>query len=217
MDILAGLSDKLRFIERFYESASNPFRETKRKIESGEEPFTSRPFDPETVTGEPEFLEEWIEADDSLNLVGQAALNLVQTSLREYLDAFIFRSPPPEGLEPTGKNWVERRKSLFLEAYAIDWASGPVPISDLEEINLTRNDIQHTETPFGAFGLTRRQSDEHRTRFPHGLFVHEIDRQLATAAGDASMGRIYVTRENLKEAIQRVERFCEFLEEHRPY
>jgi hypothetical protein len=39
MDILVGLKDKLRFIERHYEAASVCFRETKRKIDAHEEPF----------------------------------------------------------------------------------------------------------------------------------------------------------------------------------
>lgn len=90
MDILAGIRDKLRFIERFYLSASGPFRDTKRKIATHEEPFVPPSFDPDTATDfEPPFLEEWLEADESLNLVGQAALNLAQAAFRDYLNWFL--------------------------------------------------------------------------------------------------------------------------------
>jgi hypothetical protein len=217
MDILAGLKDKLRFIERFYDSASRQFVEVKRKIDVSEEPFDSSSYDPDTVTGEPSFLDEWLEADESLNLVGQAALTLVQNSLKEYIDGFMLDSTPIKEVKLRKGNWFQARKSFFLQAYAIDWDKSPIPVVELEEINLARNDIQHTDKLFGIFGLTRRQNEEHRTRFPRGLFVHEIDRQLAAESADASLGRIYVTKEKLREAIRRVERFCEYLEENRPY
>jgi len=90
MDILAGLRDKLRFIERHYAAASEPFRETRRKIEAGEEPFAPPPLDLENPPdSDPVFLDEWQEATESLNIEGQAALKLVQGALREYLKSFI--------------------------------------------------------------------------------------------------------------------------------
>lgn len=140
MDILAGLKEKLRFIESFYKGASAPFVETKRKIEAEESPFVPRPFDPERDTDtEPPFLVEWEDADDSINVTGQTALSLVQASLREYLDAFILlsRVKPPVGKG----DWFARYKAFFLETYGIDWDAGPVPTKEIEEINLARNDI----------------------------------------------------------------------------
>jgi hypothetical protein len=50
VEILAGLKDKLRFIIRFCDTPSDPFRETRREIESHEIPFEPLPFDPETAT-----------------------------------------------------------------------------------------------------------------------------------------------------------------------
>ncbi len=213
MNILAGLRDKLRFVERHYESASEPFRETKRKIEVGEAPFEPPPFDPETATDfEPPFLEEWQEADESLNLVGQAALQLVQCAFRDYLSWFVKLSRVQ--LTATGSNWLERCKRHFADAYGIDWELGPVPVEELEELNLARNDVEHNGQPFG---MTRHQSCEHQRRFPQGVFVHEIDRQVAKSSGHDWLGRIDVTREGLGVAIRRVEAFCEFLDAQRTF
>ena len=212
MDIFAGRREKLRFIERFYEGASAPFVETKRKIEAEEPPFVPRPFDPERDTDtEPPFLAEWEEADDAINIVGQAALSLVQASLREYLDAFILlrRVKPPAGRG----DWFARYKAFFLETYGIDWDAGPIPIREIEEINFVRNDIQHTGE---EFGMTRRMSKEHYRRFPEGIFVQEIDRKIYASLGDWQPS-IYVTAENLKEAVRRVETFCEYLDKQRRY
>lgn len=209
MDILAGLRDKLRFIERHYAAASEPFRDTKRKIEDGQEPFEPPAFDPETATDfEPPFLEEWQEADESLNIEGQAALKMVHNAFRNYLKSFVDLSGVK--LAATGKNWLERYKKHFYEAYGIDFELGPIPLDDLEEVNLARNDAEHSSEPFG---MTRRQSAEHRLRFPTGLFVDEIDRQIAQSSGASTWpGRIRVTGAGLNEAIRRVETFCEFLD-----
>jgi len=212
MDILSGLREKLRFIERFYAEASASFVETKRKIEAEEPPFVPRPFDPERdMDTEPLFLTEWQDADDAINIVGQAALSLVQASLREYLDAFGWLSKMKSR---TGRgDWFARYKAFFLEAYDIDWDAGPVPTAQIEEINLARNDIQHTGQ---EFGMTRRQSKEHHRRFPDGIFAHEIDRQMYADWQDFQP-RIYVTAENLREAIRRTEAFCGYLDNHRRF
>jgi hypothetical protein len=211
MDILAGLRDKLRFIERHYAAASAPFREAKRKIEDGEEPFEPPPFDPETATDfDPPFLEEWQEADESLNIQGQAALKLVHGALHDYLKAFVdlYRVP----LTANGRNWLERYKKHFYDTYDIDFEKGPVPLAELEEVNLARNDVEHSGQ---AFGMTRRQSKPHQLKFPEGLFVDEFDRHKARTSPGPWPGRIVVTDDGLKEAIRRVETFCEFLDSQR--
>lgn len=107
MDILAGLRDKLRFIERHYAAASEPFREIKRKINAGEEPFEPPSFGPETATDfDPPFLDEWQEATESINIEGQAALKLVHGALHKYLSSFVNLYDVP--LTAKGKDWLER-------------------------------------------------------------------------------------------------------------
>ncbi len=212
MDILAGLRGKLRFIERHYAAASEPFRETIRKIEAGEDPFEPPPFDPETATDfEPPFLEEWQDATESLNIEGQAALKLVQSALRKYVESFVNAYKIPL-LQKGKQDWFERFKKYFLEAYGIDWDAGPVPVSELEEVNLARNDSVHQEDPLG---MARRQSKEHARRFPAGLFVDDFDKRFH--ADNSWPGRIEVTDAGLREAIRRVESFCEFLDSRRVY
>lgn len=211
MDILAGLQDKLRFIERHYTTASMPFRETKRKIEDHEEPFQPQPFNPEIDNcDEPPFLDEWSEAAESLNIEGQAALKLVQGALREYLKSFVDMHGVP--LTAKGRNWLEKYKKHFFDVYGIDFDKSPVPLEELEEVNLARNDAEHSGQPFG---MTRRQSKEHALRFPDGLFVDDIDRDIARASPGDWPGRIVVTDAGLAEAIRRVETFCEFVDAQR--
>ena len=41
MDVLYFLKERTQFIRKYYETASEPFREIMRKIEAGEAPFCS--------------------------------------------------------------------------------------------------------------------------------------------------------------------------------
>jgi hypothetical protein len=104
-----------------------------------------------------------------------------------------------------------KRYQNFWECqYGIDWTASPIPPEKVEELNLARNDMQHSET---YFGMTRRQGNEHREKFPDGLFAHEVDKNIYTArsrdGGYSWPMRLYVTDKTLAEAIRRVELFSE--------
>lgn len=43
-----------------------------------------------------------------------------------------------------GQSWFGRYRLLFLEDLLIDWNDGPVPPLQLEQLNLTRNDLIHS-------------------------------------------------------------------------
>jgi hypothetical protein len=107
MDILAILCDRLSFIERFYHLAAAPFATVKRQIEGGEDPFAPR-YVPGDHDG-PEFLSEWIEAEDMLRTLGQCTLGVLEKALQDYLREFIMREHGilpanlPSELEPFKK------------------------------------------------------------------------------------------------------------------
>ncbi len=57
MDIGYFFNKRIEFIRQFYNTASAPYIERKRKIEAEEEPF----IPPYSEDGEPPFIDEWIE------------------------------------------------------------------------------------------------------------------------------------------------------------
>jgi hypothetical protein len=206
--LLPPLLDKLEFIRRFYEITSEPFVETKRKIDQHEEPFSN--FDVED--GEPPFLLEWEEADQSLNVLGKSCLCLLQNSFTNYLKAFIQHYAPVDEnvtLENVGSNGLERYRRVFWGRFNIDWVTSPVDVDALEEINLARNDIQHGGT---FYNLEHRQDDKYFDRFPDSIFADEFERGLVPAAGAAQPYRITVSKANLLAAIKSVEDFCAYLD-----
>jgi hypothetical protein len=114
---------------------------------------------------------------------GQAELKLVHGALRDYLNWFVKLTGVK--LTASGANWLERYKNHFAVAYGIDFEKGPVQLSDLEEINMARNDFEHEGQ---AFGMTRLQTKEHQRRFPLGMFVHEVDREISRSSGHEWLG-----------------------------
>ena len=80
MDILFFLKRRTEFIRHFYDTASEPFRETLRKIEAGEIPFEP----PYSEDGEPAFQLEWSEAHESLTILGRTCVSMLSASLQLY-------------------------------------------------------------------------------------------------------------------------------------
>jgi hypothetical protein len=211
MDCVNFLQERLQFILKLYDSASKPFRTTKAKIKEGAYPFvdTRNPEDAD----EPAFLTEWQEADNSLDVLGQLCLCFVQGSLKAYLEERINEigrvsgTATPEDLKrrlaAKSGNWFQKYRLLFLEDLKIDWQRSPVPITDLENLKLTRDDITHNVNLKTTYVEQNRQ---HAGRFPKGLFTDD----LWTAMG---MSRIIkVDAAKLRKAVEMVLQFCQFLE-----
>jgi len=212
MDLLHGLHEKLRFIESMHQKATTSFVETKRKIEKSEGEFDYSGWDPESFDGEPPFLTEWQEADEALNLLAQACVSLVQSALKEYLDGclFVARSGKPQR---NGKeSWFDAYQRFFNEQFGIDWAKSPVQPTLIEEINLARNDAQHTGR---EFGMTRYQDAHHRERFPKGLFADAMFAEMVERSPLMGPVPLRATAGSLQEATKRVLDFCSFIDERR--
>jgi hypothetical protein len=214
MDILHGLREKLRFIEWMYERAVASFVETRQKIENSEDEFDYSGWDPESFDGEPPFLTEWQEADEALNLVGQACLSLVQSALKEYLDGCLFVSTREKPQRQGKESWFDAYQRFFYDQFGIDWGQSPVQPTLIEEINLARNDAQHTGR---EFGMTRYQDSRHQERFPKGLFADTSYAEIVERSPLMGPVPLRVTRNNLQEAIKRVLDFCSFIDERRPW
>src|SRR6266700_3015413 len=183
VDLLYFLSRRLEFIQRLYHSAAAPFEETQKQIKDGEAPYL-HPSNPDDWDGEPPFLDEWQEADESVMVVGHWCLCMVQSTLNTYLRDSISpigcywwdASALSKQLgEKKGKSWFERYRYLFLEDMRIDWAKGPVSLTDLEQLNLTRDDLIHN---VDMMSFSVKRDEKHAKRFPGGLFTDELWRGL---------------------------------------
>jgi len=209
MDLLYFLKERLRFIEQLYDDAVSPFVETKRKIEDHEHPYIDN-RDPEDAS-EPAFLSEWQQADDSIMVIGHWALCMAQASLQAYLKGCIGPTGSiwwrPKILlsllaKKQGKSWFGRYRLLFLEDLGIDWTKGPVSLSELEQLNLTRDDVIHN---MDVLTVNVERTEQHTERYPVGLFTDELWAKIG-------FERVKVDKEKLRHAIELVAKFCAWIE-----
>ena len=216
MDLLYFLKSRLTFIEQLYDGAVSSFIETKGTIDAGEPPYVDS-RNPEDYDGEPAFLSEWEQADDSVRVIGYWCLCAVQGSLQAYLKAYVGPSGAvwwnDKHLErelrdkPRKASWFEKYRLLFLDDLGIDWTSGPVSLDELEQLNLTRNDLNHN---VDVMSLSVSRTSEHATRFPEGLFTDELWRR--DGVKFCGIDTLKVDKAKLSLAIKLVEEFCAWLE-----
>ena len=101
MDINFFLRERTKFIRQFYDAASFPFLERRRKIEAEEDPFVP----PYSEDGEPPFLEEWVEADDSLQVLGYACINLLAAGFHLFFKTWESELQTPALKSEFKKGW----------------------------------------------------------------------------------------------------------------
>ena len=218
MDIVAILNSKLEFIERFYLTASEPFATVIAKIEKHEEPY--HVYDIEDPVP---FDIAWQENRESLNVLGQCCLALVQRVFKEFLDEFVVRRNLETGKDPkieakklkegTGC-WLHKYQKYFVNTYRINWENAPVDASFLEEISLARNAVWHDGS---VWDLTVKQNQAYYKRFPDSLFADEYQKAIWPSIWGESLHEqphvIEVTAVKLRIATEAVRVFCSYLDE----
>lgn len=215
MDVLYFLKDRTAFIRYFYENAAAPFNETKRKIENDEPPFDDPPYSEEA---EPPYLEEWIQADSALEVLGRTCISLLSASLKLYFSYCEneLRITWEEGERDKAfkKGFVKGYKYCFSEAIGINWVECSANFEVIEQVVLARNREQHPER---IDTMSVSHSPKDWEKYPNPLFVHNFDKKLSLTPGMEMnywfMPRIYASRDNLHEAIEEVEKMAEWLDE----
>lgn len=216
MDVLWFLRRRLEFTSHLYDVSSAPFRETMQKIEAGEEPFVDRRNPEYDDVSEPRFLEEFLAASEAVEVIGHRCLMMVFASLQAFLREQVSHMAEAFGRDRKGvrvrldavkaKHWFERYRKFYLEEFGIDWSKGPVKLDDLEQINLTRDDLVHNVDVTSPYVY---RTEKHAARFPKSLFTDELWEGLAIGS------KIKVGRDELTKALEIVDSFCAWLEEHR--
>lgn len=215
MDILFFFSERTRFLRQFYRMAAGPFVERKRKIDDQEEPFEP----PYSEDGEPAFLAEWIEADESLHVLAYSCVSMLAGSLHLYFESWVRQSRRPVDVELTKKVFNKRGKiagygAHFEQQFGIDFGSCPADLKLIEEIILARNVVQHP--PSITSNWTRYSDDDlQKLRTPFflnereaGLFLHDTE-----DSPRYLLPTVTISEEQLFVAIDEAEKFAGWFEE----
>lgn len=214
MDVGFFLKERTAFIKYYFDEAAAPFIEITRKIEAEEPPFEPSYFDPETMTEEPAFLEEWLRAETGLELVGQTCVSMLSESLK----IFFVTHEKIAGLdcEKTcgqnvfNKGFIRGYRTCFAKN-GVNWSQCPVNFSILEQVVLARNASQHVT----SITSTRASHNVRALKnHPSPLFVSSYEKNLLASRGGSWMmpPTVHVTRDALHAAIDEVEKLAEWLE-----
>ena len=134
MNVRYFLTERLDFTRQFYLTASAPYLDRKRKIEAGEEPFVP----PRNEDGEPPFMKEWLEADDSLHVLAYSCISMLAAALHLYLEAWVRESGVPVDPDKFKKvkgqsGWLAAYLDHFSRRFNIDISSASIDHRLLEE------------------------------------------------------------------------------------
>lgn len=214
MDVGFFLKRRIAFIRQLYSTASVPYVERKRKIEAEEDPFVP----PYSEDGEPAFLEEWIEADESLHVLAYSCVSMLAAALHLYLKTWErqFGIPVDGSLKSVfdKKGWLNWYKVYFARHVGIQFADSQVDLEMLEEIVLARNLVQH---PKCITSHRPHYAEDDLKKLPRPFFVDDREGGLLADVDEGEKSwllppTLHVTGEKLSAAIAEVERFTDWLE-----
>ena len=213
MEVLWFLKQRTTFIRRHYQIAEAPFRDIIRKIEANEEPYEAS----YSEDGEPAFLEEWIEANTSLEILGATCVSMLSEALKLYFLTWErqigiecqkhFRSTFKE------MGFVNGYKTCFGCLIETDWSNCPADFALIEQIVLARNDSQHHKE---ITDIRLRHSGKTREKHPLPFFLSDQEKRLIGTEEYQEYPwsglSLVVTQDNLFEAIRQVELLGEWIE-----
>ena len=214
MGVRYFLGQRLAFIEQLYVNGASPFVERKRKIEAGEDPFVPS----YSEDAEPPFLSEWLETEESLQVIGHMCISMLSASLHLYFKTWERQlgKPIDDSFKSDFKNgWLNGYKAYFKRHFNVIFEESPCNLQLLEELVLARNRVQHPESiTIQSSQYSRRDLE----KIPSPFFIDERHSELLSEMGEGEQSwllppSIHVTQEKLKAAIAEVVRFAEWLEQ----
>ena len=214
MDIRYFLKERIDFVRQLYDTCAAPYIERKQLIEARKEPFVP----PYSEDAEPAFLDEWIEAEESLQFLGRACLSMLAASFKLYFVEWVAQLgvPVDNGLKKTAfkPGWFHGYKAYFAQHFNIRFENSPANLAILEEIVLVRNNTEH---PASITLQTPRYVKKDLEKLRHPFFMDDYERNVLAAAEADGFSllmppRIHVSKEELSAALSEVEKFAQWLE-----
>ena len=206
MDIEAFTKERLNFARFFYLEGVKPFKEIISLIENKQSPY-----DPVyDESGEPQFICEWIQAQDGINAVGLATVSMLSSALQLYMKGWLDRteSAAAQPAKRTGckGGWFHALKGA-MEHHGVDFTKCPVDLDVLEQTVLARNRIQHSDD---ITSISIKHLKDDLGRFQSPVFVDPTDVALTYSWFD--WVKVHVDDEVFTKVVCAVEEICTWLE-----
>src|SRR4051794_40385739 len=145
MDVLYFLKSRTRFLRKFHQQATSHFEEEKRKIRDSEPPYDEPRASYNPEDGEPPFLSEYMDADESIEFLGQSCVSSLSASLKLFLDETRSDLSRFRGSLPVFDRKLAQKKGIFVanrewfSAVGVDFRQSEADLAIVEEVIITRN------------------------------------------------------------------------------
>jgi hypothetical protein len=215
MDVRFFLKARIHFIRQLYDTSTAPYLRRQRQIEAHEEPFVP----PYSEDGEPPFLMEWHEAEESKLVLGYSCISMLAASLHLYLKTLgnILHQPIEKDLQRffTQGGWLRGYSAYFERHLGIRFSDSPVNLGVLEEVILARNRVQHPED---IVFQRAHYSESDLDKLSNPFFVNERERDFLMGVDEADSSwllppTLHIDAKKLSVALEAAEHFCDWLED----
>jgi len=213
MNLPYFLRQRTDIIRLFYDKGRVPFEQLKRDIEDEVRPWEPPPFNPDYDTGEPPFVEEWMQAEQTRELVGMLAVSLLSDTLKLYFNelekeiGFEFNDTKTrQTLFKQG--FVEAYRQILEHVTGNEFVTCQVRFDVIEQVVLARNDFSHNDN---FLSMQTRHNAKTLEKHRNPFFV------APPVSGDEMPAEwrfmeIEVSRENLMAAIDEVEKLADWVQ-----
>lgn len=215
MDLSYFMRERTAIIRLFYDKGQLPFEQMKKDIEDEVPPWEPPPFDPDTDHVEPPFLEEWMQAEQTRELVGMLAVSLLADTLTLYFadlekEIGIAFVDPKERVALFRRGKVEAYRQILQAVMGDAFASCPVRFDVIEQVILARNDIAHGGD---LMSVNARHNQKTLEKHPNPFFV-DVDNRAQPGSLAWNVLKIEVSREKLLAAVDEVEKLAFWVQEN---
>jgi len=213
MDVYRYLQQRTKFVLEYYDTAAPAFIERKCQIEAGEEPYkTPSWYDDD----EPMFLQDWLDADLGLDVLGRSCVSIVSDSLKLYFQTWEknlglkWRSKTAEK-KCFEDGYLNGYRKAFTEVFNFPWERCPADFAILEQATLARNRTHH---PDEITSMDVDHDGPFLEKHPRPFFVEPDQKLTRDNMTDLfTIATIKVTRDHLVEVIRQTDLLCGWLEE----
>ncbi len=213
MDILYFLKERTRLIRQYYDLAVKPFETIVSKIEAEEEPY----IPPYSEDGEPAFQNEWMEANEMIEITGRTCILMLSESLKLYFKTWehdlYLKCGECFSNESGKKGFIAGYQACLTQKLGMDWSDCPADMDIIEQVVLARNRGQHHES---ITTIRVTHSDKDRERYSMPFFINDREAEFLQDENSSSWfmsPSIHISKEKLSMAIEQVESLSVWLEE----
>lgn len=160
MEVYRYLQPRAKFIMEYYDTVAPAFEERKRKIDAGEKPYET----PVWYDGdEPMFLQDWLDADLGLDVLGRSCVSMVSDSLKLYFQTWeknlglTWRSQKARDTY-FKRGYLNGYRKAFTRIFNFPWEKCPADFAILEQATLARNRTEHPMRSPPWMSITMRHS-----------------------------------------------------------